>query len=208
MSSRTCRRGETPMFRLGLTGSIGSGKTTTAALFREFGIPVHDADASVHALYRGEAAAPIEAAFPGTVIDGVVDRKRLASMLAGRPDYFRTLESIVHPLVRTAEEQAIERAERSGQRIIVLDIPLLFETGAEKRCDAVLVTRVDALEQKRRVLARPGMNETLFHAILARQMPDHEKSQRAHAILDTANGIDAARLEIVALLRALAPRLN
>lgn len=208
MSSRICHRDKTTMFRLGLTGSIGSGKTTTAAFFREFGIPVHDADASVHALYRGEAAAPIEAAFPGTVIDGVVDRKRLSEMLAGRPDQFKTLENIVHPLVRNAEEQAIARAQRSGHRMIVLDIPLLFETGAEKRCDAVLVTRVDAVEQKRRVLARPGMNETLFHAILARQMPDFEKSRRAHAILDTGNGLDAARLDIAALLRALAPRLN
>jgi dephospho-CoA kinase len=208
MSSRICRRGKSTMFRLGLTGSIGSGKTTTAALFRELGVPVHDADASVHALYRGEAVAPIEAAFPKAVIDGVVDRKRLSEILAGRPDQFKTLENIVHPLVRRVEEQAIARAARSGHRIIVLDIPLLFETGAGKRCDAVLVTRVDALEQKRRVLARPGMSETLFHAILARQMPDHEKIRHAHAILDTGNGLDAARLEVIALLRALAPRLS
>lgn len=196
------------IFRLGLTGSIGSGKSTTAAFFRELGIPVHDADASVHALYRGEAVAPIEAAFPGTVIDGVVDRKRLSEMLAGRPEQFRKLEDIVHPLVRAVEEQAIAKAERSGHRVIVLDIPLLFESGAERRCDAVLVTRVEAQEQKRRVLARPGMSEALFHAILARQMPDHEKCRRAHVILDTGNGIAAARAEVVALLRALASRLN
>jgi dephospho-CoA kinase len=196
------------MFRLGLTGSIGSGKTTTAALFREFGVPVHDSDASVHALYRAEAAAPIEAAFPGTVVDGVVDRKRLAQVLAGRDEQFKRLESIVHPLVRAMEEQAIAKAERSGHRMIVLDIPLLFESGADRRCDAVLVTRIDAEEQRRRVLARSGMSEALFHAILARQMPDHEKSRRAHAILDTGNGIAAARSEVIALLRALAPRLN
>jgi dephospho-CoA kinase len=196
------------IFRLGLTGSIGSGKSTTAAFFRECGVPVHDADASVHALYRSEAVAPIEAAFPGTVIDGVVDRKRLSELLAGRPEQFRKLENIVHPLVRAVEEQAIAKAERSGHRVILLDIPLLFESGAERRCDAVLVTRVDAEEQKRRVLARPGMNETLFHAILARQMPDREKCRRAHAILDTGNGLAAARTEVIAIMRALAPRLN
>ncbi|MBN8533501.1 MAG: dephospho-CoA kinase [Rhizobiales bacterium] len=196
------------IFRLGLTGSIGSGKTTTAGLFREFGVPVHDADASVHALYRAEAAAPIEAVFPGTVVDGVVDRKRLTEALAGRKERFKLLESIVHPLVRSVEEQAIAKAERSGHRMIVLDIPLLFESGADKRCDAVFVTHIDAGEQKRRVLARPGMNEALFHAILARQIPDREKCRRAHAILDTGNGLAAARSEVAALLRALAPRLN
>jgi dephospho-CoA kinase len=208
MSSRIFRPGEAMIFRLGLTGSIGSGKTTTAALFRDLGIPVHDADASVHALYRGEAAPPVEAAFPGTVVDGVVDRKLLAAALSGRPERFKKLESIVHPLVRTVEDEAIAKARRSGARIIVLDIPLLFESGAEKRCDAVLVTSVDAGEQKRRVLARPGMSEALFHAILERQMPDREKCRRAHIILDTGNGIEAARAEVIALLRALASRLN
>lgn len=196
------------IFRLGLTGSIGTGKTTTAAIFRELGVPVHDADATVHALYRGEAAPPIEAAFPGTVTGGAVDRKKLSQALEGRNDRFRKLESIVHPLVRAAEEEAIAKAERAGHKLIVLDVPLLFETGGEKRCDAVLVTSVDADEQKRRVLARPGMNEALFHAILARQMPDREKRRRAHVILDTGNGLEAARAEIIALLRSLAPRLT
>lgn len=207
-SSRICPNGERMIFRLGLTGSIGTGKTTTSGIFRELGVPVHDADATVHALYRGEAAPLIEAAFPGTVMDGVVDRKKLSQALDGRKDRFRKLERIVHPLVRAAEEHAIAKAERAGHKLIVLDIPLLFETGGEKRCDAVLVTSVDAEEQKRRVLARPGMNEALFHAILARQMPDREKRRRAHVILDTGNGLGAARACIVALLRSLAPRLT
>jgi dephospho-CoA kinase len=195
------------IFRLGLTGSIGTGKSATAGLFRALGIPVHDADASVHALYQGEAAGPIEAAFPGTVTNGRVDRKRLSAALAGRKDQFRKLEAIVHPLVREVEKRAIFEAARAGQKLIVLDVPLLFETGGESRCDAVLVTTVGAEEQKRRVLARTGMDEALFHALLARQMPDREKRRRAHAILDTGHGLDAARIEIVALLRALAPRL-
>lgn len=196
------------IFRLGLTGSIGSGKTTTAGIFRDLGIPVHDADAAVHTLYRGEAVPQIEAAFPGTVVNGVVDRQKLSAALAGRREEFRKLERIVHPLVRVSEEQAIAKAAREGRKLIVLDVPLLFETGGETRCDAVLVASVDPAEQKRRVLARPGMNEALFHAILSRQMPDREKRRRAHAILDTGLGMEAARREIVALLRALAPRLN
>lgn len=196
------------IFRLGLTGSIGTGKSATAAMFRDLGIPVHDADASVHALYRGEAAPKIEAAFPGTVKAGMVDRPALAKALDGQKERFRKLEAIVHPLVRDAENLAICAAERTGARLIVLDVPLLFETGGEGRCDAVLVTVVDPAEQRRRVLARPRMSEALFHAILARQMPDDEKRRRAHAILDTGRGFEAARVEILALLRALAPALQ
>lgn len=196
------------MFRLGLTGSIGTGKSTTAAIFREFGIPVYDADATVHALYEGEAAPLIEAEFPGTVRDGKVDRKALGALVTGDPARFKALEAIVHPLVRAKEEAAIEAARQSGARLIVLDIPLLFETGAEGRCDAILVTVVDPAEQKRRVMARPGMNEALFHAILARQMPMEEKRRRAHAILDTGHGIEAARRDISKLLADLAPKLD
>lgn len=196
------------MFRLGLTGSIGTGKSTTAAIFRELGVPVYDADATVHALYEGEAAPLIEAEFPGTVRDGKVDRKALGALVTGDPARFKALEAIVHPLVRAKEEAAIEAARQSGARLIVLDIPLLFETGAEGRCDAILVTVVDPAEQKRRVMARPGMNEALFHAILARQMPMDEKRRRAHAILDTSHGIEAARRDIQKLLADLAPRLD
>jgi dephospho-CoA kinase len=195
------------LFRLGLTGSIGTGKSVTSGLFRALGVPVHDADAAVHALYRGEAAPLIEAAFQGTTTDGIVDRPKLAAALDGRREHFARLESIVHPLVRQAEMAALEAARKAGHRLIVLDIPLLFETGSETRCDAVLVTTIGEAEQKRRVLARPGMTESLFHAILARQMPDAEKRRRAHAILETAHGVEAARQEIIALLRALSPRL-
>lgn len=196
------------MFRLGLTGSIGTGKSTTAGLFRERGIPVHDADAAVHALYEGEAAPLIEAEFPGTVRDGKVDRKALGAIVTADPRRFKALERIVHPLVRAREEAAIEAARKAGARMIVLDIPLLFESGAEDRCDAILVTVVDPEEQKRRVMARPGMDEALFHAILARQMPMEEKRRRAHAILDTGHGIEAARRDIAKLLADLEPRLN
>lgn len=196
------------MFRLGLTGSIGTGKSTTAAIFREFGVPVYDADATVHALYEGEAAPLIEVEFPGTVRNGKVDRKALGAIVTGDPARFKALEAIVHPLVRAKEEAAIEAARQSGARMIVLDIPLLFETGAEGRCDAILVTVVDPAEQKRRVMARPDMTEALFHAILARQMPMDEKRRRAHAILDTGHGIEAARRDIRKLLADLAPRLD
>lgn len=196
------------MFRLGLTGSIGTGKSATAELFRAFGAPVHDADAAVHRLYSGAAAPAIGAEFPGTVLEGVVDRKALGAIVTGHPDRFAALERIVHPLVQALEREAIAAAGRTGARLVVLDIPLLFETGAERRCDAVLVTRVDPVEQKRRVLMRPGMSEALFHAILARQMPMEEKCRRSHAILDTGNGIEVARAEVGSLLRALAPVLS
>jgi len=193
------------IFRLGLTGSIGTGKSTTAALFRALGIPVHDADAAVHALYAGKAAPLIEAAFPGTTKDGVVDRKVLAARLKDQPEHFKTLEAIIHPLVRAAENAAIASAEAAGHPLIVLDVPLLYETGGDARCDAVLVTSVAADLQKARVLARPGMTEDFFHAILARQMPDAEKKARAHAILDTGHGIEAAARDIRTILHQLVP---
>jgi dephospho-CoA kinase len=195
------------MFRLGLTGSIGTGKSTTAAMFRERGVPVHDADAVVHRLYSGAAAPLVAAEFPGTVENGSVNRKLLGEQIAGRPERFAALERIIHPLVRAEEEKSLAAAARAGHRLVVLDVPLLFETRAESRCHAVLVTRVDAAEQKRRVLARPGVDEALFHALLARQMPMEEKCRRAHAILDTGFGLAAARAEIAALLKALAPAL-
>ena len=192
------------MFRLGLTGSIGSGKSTTAAFFREAGVPVHDADATVHALYAGPAAPLVEAAFPGTTRNGKVDRAALSAVLRASPERFPELEAIVHPLVRDAERKALGEASRLGHRLVVLDIPLLFETKAERRCDAVLVVHVSPEEQARRVLSRPGMSETLFHAILARQMSPAEKCRRAHAMIDTGLGLDAARRDVHALIRALA----
>ncbi|MCA0400888.1 MAG: dephospho-CoA kinase [Proteobacteria bacterium] len=192
------------MFRLGMTGSIGTGKSTTAAMFRAHGVPVHDADAAVREVYAGEAVDPVGKAFPGVISDGKVDRKLLAAQLKAAPERFAELERIVHPLVHAVEQRAIAAAARAGSRLILLDIPLLFETRAERRCDAVLVTVVAPEEQKRRVLARPGMDEALFHAILARQMPMAEKCRHAHAIIDTGSGFEAARHEVAALLRALA----
>lgn len=192
------------MLVLGLTGSIGSGKSTTAGLFRELGVPVHDADATVHRLYAGPLAAEIEAAFPGTTRDGAVDRRALSDRLRADPAAFGRLERLVHPRVG-AEERAARAAARSvGARLLVLDIPLLFETGAERRCHAVLVVTVDPEEQKRRVLARSGMTEALFHDLLARQMPVGEKIHRAHFRIDTGSGVPAARAEVAALRRALA----
>jgi len=196
------------MFRLGLTGSIGTGKSTTAAIFRELGIPVYDADAAVHELYAGEAVPLIEAEFPGTTRDGKVDRKALGALVAGQPERFKALDRIVHPLVRGKEEAAMAAAKADGAKLIVLDIPLLFESGAEGRCDAILVTYVDPAEQKRRVLARSGVTEELFNAILARQMPMEEKKRRADAILDTGHGVEVARAEIKALLDRLQPAID
>lgn len=193
-------------FILGLTGSIGMGKSTTAALFRERGIPVHDADASVHALYRGRAMPLIAAAFPDAVQDGVVDRPRLSAAVLGRPEAMARLEAIIHPLVREEEEAFLRRCRESGRGFAVLDVPLLLETSGEGRCDAVLVVSAPADIQRARVLARPGMTAERFEAILARQMPDAEKRARAHFIVDTARGLVAAGRQVGSILTALAGR--
>lgn len=195
------------MFRLGLTGSIGTGKSTTSDMFRAMGIPVHDADAAVHRLYNGAAVPLIGARFPGAVIDGVIDRKSLGALISGKPERFKALEEIVHPLVQAEEVAAIETAKKAGARLIVLDVPLLFETRGDERCDAVMMTHVHPDEQRRRVLARGTMDEALFESIVARQMPLAQKRARAHFILDTGAGLQAAESEIIALLRALAPCL-
>jgi dephospho-CoA kinase len=192
------------MRRLGLTGSIGMGKSTTAAMFAEAGVPVYDADAAVHTLYAGEAAPLIEVDFPGTVRDGIVDRTRLGAAVIGKPDHMARLEQIVHPLVRAREQAFLAKATASGHRLIVLDIPLLFETKGEARVDAVVVVSAPATIQRARVLARPGMTEERFAAILARQMPDDEKRRRAHFVVDTGRGLDSARTQVRAILRAMA----
>jgi dephospho-CoA kinase len=196
------------MFRLGLTGSIGTGKSTTADIFRDLGVPVHDADAAVHRLYRDAAVPLIAREFPGAVIDGVIDRKSLGALVTGKPERFKALEAIVHPMVQAEEQIAIEKAKKAGHRLIVLDIPLLFETDSQNDCDAVLVTHVHPDEQRRRVLARGTMDEQLFESILARQIPLGEKRAMAHFSLDTGYGVEAARAEVIALLRALAPCLS
>src|SRR6478736_2468284 len=167
------------MFILGLTGSLGMGKSTTTKFFAEQGLPVHDADAAVHALYEGEAAPLIEKAFPGTTASGKVDRDKLAQRVLNDAAAIAKLEAIVHPLVRAAEKRFLGEAERAGAAVAVLDIPLLFETGGDKRCDAVVVVSAPAEVQRTRVFERPGMTEQKFAALLAKQMPDAEKRKRA-----------------------------
>jgi dephospho-CoA kinase len=189
---------------LGLTGSLGMGKSTTAEMFAAAGCPVLSADAVVHALYRGAAVAPIEAAFPGTVEAGVVDRDRLAAHLLAHPEDFARLEAIVHPLVRADEDAFLEEARREGAAVAVLDIPLLFETGADRRCDAVVVVTAPEEVQRARVLARPGMSEDKLAAILGRQMSDAEKRRRADFIIDTGQGIEPARQAVHEILATLA----
>src|SRR5437588_773186 len=191
------------MFVLGLTGSLGMGKSTTAGFFAEAGVPVHDADAVVHRLYAGEAVKAIEAAFPGTTADGKVDRKLLAARVLDDPAALKRLESIVHPLVQEAERRLLAEAEARGETIAVLDIPLLFETGGEKRVDAVVVVSAPPDVQQARVLERPGMTMAKLAAILAKQLPDAEKRRRADFVVDTSQGFDAARAQVRAILDAV-----
>ncbi|AZO79855.1 MULTISPECIES: dephospho-CoA kinase [unclassified Bosea (in: a-proteobacteria)] len=195
-------------FLLGLTGSIGMGKSTTSAMFRAAGVPVHDADQAVHDLYAGAAAPQIEAAFPGTTANGIVDRTKLSAAVLGRPEALAQLEAIVHPLVRAAEQAFLVRARRSGATVAVLDIPLLLETGGEGRYDAVVVVTAPAEVQRKRVLGRPGMTEEKLAAILARQMPDAEKRRRAHFLVDTSLGLVAAERQVRSILNAVAGRFG
>jgi dephospho-CoA kinase len=192
------------MFILGLTGSIGMGKSITARLFAEAGIPVHDADAAVHGLYSGEAVAPIEAAFPGTTHDNRVDREKLAARVLDDAAAIRSLEAIVHPLVRRSEAAFLVSARVAGARTVLLDIPLLFETGGDARVDAVVVVSAPAEMQHARALARPGMTPAKLAAILGKQMPDSEKRARAHFVVDSSRGFDSARAQVRGILRAVA----
>jgi len=192
------------MLVLGLTGSAAMGKSTVAAMFAAEGVPVFDADAAVHALYRGEAAPLIERAFPGTVADGLVDRTRLAAAIVADRAALARLEAIVHPLVRAREEKFRAAAALSGRRVVVLDIPLLLETGGEPRVDAVVVVSASAEIQRRRLLDRQGMTEATLAALLARQMPDAEKRRRAHFIIDTGGELAVTRQAVADLVRAVA----
>ena len=194
------------MIRLGLTGSIGMGKSATATMFREAGVPVHDSDAAVHRLYAGAAAPLIEAAFPGTVKDGVVDRALLGATVLNNDAAMKKLESIVHPLVTETTLNFLATAEKAGHRLVVLDVPLLFEVGRDRDCDAIVVVSADPSVQRERVLARPGMTEAKFQAIVARQIPDSEKRRRAHFVIDTGRGFEAARRAVKDVIRTLAGR--
>lgn len=193
------------MIRLALTGSIGMGKSTTARMFADAGVPVHDSDAAVHALYAGRAAPLIEAAFPGTVRKGVVDRALLGERVLSDPDELKRLEAIVHPLVAEEERAFIERARADGAPLVVLDIPLLFEIEALERVDKVLVVTAPEKVQRERVLSRPGMTEARFEAIRARQVPDKVKRARADFIIDTSLGMDCARAKVADLITVLVP---
>lgn len=194
------------MIRLGLTGSIGMGKSTTAGLFSEEGVPVFDADQAVHLLYArgGGGVEAVEAAFPGVVADGAIDRTRLAGRVAHDPEALKRLEAIVHPLVGVLRTRFLAAAEASGARVAVLDIPLLFETGREDDVDAIVVVSAPEHHQRARVLARPGMNAAKYESLLARQLPDADKRARADFIIDTGQGIEAARAQVRQVLAVLA----
>lgn len=191
------------MLVLGLTGSIGMGKTTTARFFADEGVPVLDADAVVHQLYDGEAVAAIEKAFPGTSRDGRIDREELSRRVVGNPEALKQLEAIVHPLVRAAQARFLADAERSGAPVAVLDVPLLFETGGERRVDAVVVVSAPADVQRARTLDRAGMTAEKFEALLQKQMPDDEKRRRADFVVDTSQSFDSARAQVRAILASV-----
>ena len=188
------------MLILGLTGSIGMGKSTTAKLFAEAGVPVYDADATVHMLYEGEAVPAIEAAFPGTTVDGKVDRNMLSARVVHDPAAIKQLEQIVHPMLGASRQKFLDDAERSGAPVAVVDVPLLFETGGEKRVDAVVVVTTTLELQRQRILARDNMTSEKLDAILARQLPDAEKRRRADFVVDTSGGLDPVRLRIQDIL--------
>ena len=191
------------MIIIGLTGSIGMGKSTTSDMFKSLGVPVISADEIVHDLYSAEAAPLIEAAFPGTAPDGVVDREILSARLMAAPQEFKRLEAIIHPLVRAREKQFVDAAAARGEPMVLLDIPLLFETGSTDRVDVVVVVSCAPEIQRERVMARPGMTEDKFEAILARQTPDAEKRARADYVIDTGRGLEAARSQVAEIVAAL-----
>lgn len=192
------------MLVIGLTGSLGMGKSTCAAMFADNGVAVFDADAMVHELYRGVAAPLVEAAFPGTVVDGVVDRERLADKVVGDRSAIERLENIVHPLVRDAEAAFRARAAEEGLRMVLLDIPLLFEVGGADRVDVIVLVSTTKEIQRMRALGRPGMSEDRFDAIVAKQMADEEKRRRTHFIVDTSGTFAETRRQVDGIVRALA----
>ena len=192
------------MLILGLTGSIGMGKSTTAKLFAEAGVPVYDADAAVHKIYEGEAVPAIEAAFPGSTVDGKVDRNKLSARVVRDPAAMRQLEQIVHPMLGASRQKFLDDAEASGAPVAVVDVPLLFETGGEKRVDAVVVVTTSPELQRERILTRDNMTGEKLDAILARQLPDAEKRKRADFVVDTSHGLEPVRAQIRDILREVA----
>ena len=192
------------MIILGLTGSIGMGKSTTAKLFAEAGVPVYDADATVHHIYAGEAAPAVEAAFPGTTVNGKVDRAKLSARVVHDPAAMRQLEQIVHPMLVAHRQKFLEEAKRAGAPVVVMDVPLLLETGGEQAVDAVVVVTTSAENQRERIRARGTMGDDALEAILKRQMPDAEKRKRADYIVDTSHGLDPVRERIRDILADVA----
>lgn len=192
------------MLILGLTGSIGMGKSTTAKLFAEAGVPIYDADAAVHQLYEGQAAPAIEAAFPGTTANGKVDRAKLSARVVGDAPAMKQLEQIVHPMLGASRQKFFADAEAAKAPVVLLDIPLLYETGGEKRVDAVVVVTTSPELQRERVLARGTMDAQKLDAIIAKQMPDAEKRKRADFVVDTSDGLDPVRAQIKDILAAVA----
>jgi dephospho-CoA kinase len=189
---------------IGLTGSIGMGKSTTLQMFADEGVPVYDADAAVHAVYASTAVPLVEAAFPGTTADGKVDRQKLSQRVLGDPEALKKLEQIVHPLLGAHRQKFLEEAEKSDAPIVLMDVPLLFETGGEKRMDAVVVVTAPAELQRQRVLARDNMTAEKLDAILARQTPDAEKRKRADFVVDTSRGLDPVRADVKDILAKVA----
>ncbi len=190
------------MILLGLTGSIGMGKSTTAAMFREAGVPVYDADAEVHASYArgGACVEPVGAAFPGVVMDGAVNREALRQAVLGKPEELKRLNAVVHPIIGALRKQFFAKAEADGADLVVLDIPLLFENGGEKGVDAVVVVTAPPELQRRRVLQREGMTAERLDAILAQQTPDAEKRARADFVIDTSQGLEPVRRQVAEIL--------
>ncbi len=193
------------MIIVGLTGSIGMGKSTTSAMFQAEGVPVYDADAAVHALYAkgGAGVAPVEAAFPGVVVDGAIDRAKLSAQVVGKPEALKRLEAVVHPLVGESRKVFFEAAAAVNAPLVILDIPLLFETGGERNVAAVIVVSAPEAVQRERVMARPDMTAEKLDAILARQLPDAEKRARADIVIDTSKGLDSAREQVRAAIAKL-----
>jgi dephospho-CoA kinase len=189
------------MMILGLTGSIGMGKSTTAKLFAEAGVPVYDADAAVHKLYEGEAAPLLEAAFPGTTADGKVDRQKLSARVVHDTAAMKQLEQIVHPMLGASRQKFFRDAEQAGAPVVVVDVPLLYETGGEKRVDAVVVVTTSPENQRERIMARGTMTSEALDSILARQLPDAEKRKRADFVVDTSDGLDPVRAQIRDILQ-------
>lgn len=198
------------MITIGLTGSIGMGKSTTAGLFAEAGLPVYDADAAVHALYRqdGDAVPKIAAAFPDVVVNNAVDRQRLSALLAAQPERWASLEAIVHPLLGAQRQAFLDQARQRGADIVVLDIPLLFETRTESSVDVIVVVSAPEAVQRARVLERPGMTEAKLEAILSRQTPDSQKRERAHFVIDTEAGVERAQAQVLEIIQSVRSRLG